>query len=222
MLAEDCTATQRGFETFLGYYTACVADYWDHGNNYGISDCHHKDAKDFTFANGPSSIKPAPESMDGIYDAHVFANRATELISSHNTSAGPLYLYLAPQNVHLACGPDKKVNGIQAPCSTVDEFPRIVNDTWKGQAAMLRELDLLVANVTAALKAADMWDDAVIAFASDNGGPLDHSRNAGPVVSLRGGKHTFCESPVAVLLGGGLRPRSSSDAPLMSACSTVA
>ena len=32
----------------------------------------------------------------------------------------PLYLYIAPQNVHLGCGAKKKTEGIQAPCETVN------------------------------------------------------------------------------------------------------
>eukprot|EP00051_Salpingoeca_urceolata_P031213 m.10795 g.10795 ORF g.10795 m.10795 type:complete len:254 (-) comp3858_c0_seq2:1143-1904(-) len=31
----NCTPTERGFDTFLGYYSACTADYWYHGNPFG-------------------------------------------------------------------------------------------------------------------------------------------------------------------------------------------
>ena len=61
-----------------------------------------------------------------------------------------------------------------------------VRDTWKVQAAMTTELDYGVANVTLALKAAGMWQNTVLLFVSDNGGPLDHSTN----FPLRGGKGT--------------------------------
>ena len=61
-----------------------------------------------------------------------------------------------------------------------------VRDTWKVQAAMTTELDYGVANVTGALKAAGMWQNTVLLFVSDNGGPLDHSTNW----PLRGGKGT--------------------------------
>jgi hypothetical protein len=41
------------------------------------------------------------------------AQRAVDIIEKHDPSFGPLYLYLAPQNVHLACGVDKGKQGIQ-------------------------------------------------------------------------------------------------------------
>ena len=70
-----------------------------------------------------------------------------------------------------------------------------VNDTFKAQAANMLELDMGIANVTAALKARGMWDDTLVVLVSDNGGPLDHTTNA----PLRGGKHTFWEGGVRVV-----------------------
>ncbi len=43
-------------------------------------------------------------------------------------------------------------------------------DTWKVQAAMTTELDYGVGNITAALKAAGLWEDTLLLLASDNGG----------------------------------------------------
>jgi hypothetical protein len=55
---------------------------------------------------------------------------------------------------------------------------------------MLTELDDGVFNVINALKSKGMWNDTLLIFVSDNGGPLEHSTNA----PLRGGKHTFFEA----------------------------
>ena len=52
-----------------------------------------------------------------------------------------------------------------------------------------------IGNVTAAYKAAGLWDNTVLILVSDNGGPLDHTTNA----PLRGGKHTFWEGGVRVV-----------------------
>eukprot|EP01046_Picozoa_sp_COSAG06_P032212 COSAG06_NODE_3202_length_5693_cov_3.420272_1_plen_69_part_00 len=30
-IQRHCLPTYRGFDTFLGYYTACTSDYWYHG-----------------------------------------------------------------------------------------------------------------------------------------------------------------------------------------------
>ena len=60
---------------------------------------------------------------------------------------------------------------------------------------MITELDDGVGRVRAALKAAGMLQDTVIAFVSDNGGPFDHGTNA----PLRGGKHTLWDGGVRVI-----------------------
>ena len=57
------------------------------------------------------------------------------------------------------------------------------------------ELDYGVSNVTGALAANGYWNNTVVIFVSDNGGPLDHTTN----YPLRGGKHTFWEGGVRVV-----------------------
>lgn len=173
-VAADCSPTQRGFDTFLGYYTACLADYWTHSSPLALGTCDDPMGVDFSHNYG-NHIGPADSSLNGTYDAHVFRNQATKHIAEHDPSQGPMYMYLAPQNVHLACGPNKKTDGIQAPCNSIDQFPHIGLDQWKGQAAMLLELDFLVGNVTNSLKSHGLWNNTIIAFVSDNGGPLDRA-----------------------------------------------
>ena len=48
--------------------------------------------------------------------------------------------------------------------------------------------------VLQALESAGMLNNSVLAFCSDNGGPLDHATNA----PLRGGKHTMWEGGLKV------------------------
>ena len=152
--------------------------------------------------------------MNGTYHAHIFSSRAVNIIDAHRPSQGnttPLFLYLAPQNVHLGCGNGivgtaKPKFPIQAPCDSVDRFPLTKGDTFKAQSANLLELDYVVGNVTAALHRNGMWENTVIVFVSDNGGPLDHTTNA----PLRGGKHTFWEGGLRVVgfVSGGAIPQS--------------
>jgi hypothetical protein len=70
--------------------------------------------------------------------------------------------------VHLACGANKKTEGIQAPCETVARYPTVAVDAWKVQSAVTTELDYVVGNVTESLKAAGLWANTLVTFASDN------------------------------------------------------
>ena len=70
-----------------------------------------------------------------------------------------------------------------------------VLDTYKVAGAMYTELDSGIQTVIDALAVKAMWDNTVLIFVSDNGGPLDHCTNE----PLRGGKHTFFEGGVRVM-----------------------
>ena len=71
-------------------------------------------------------------------------------------------------------------------------------------SAQVSGLDDAIHSITTALKARGMWDETVLVFSGDNGGPqmLSHY-NAG----LRGGKWTFFE--------GGIRPAAFVASPLL-------
>ena len=183
---KHCTPTYRGFETFLGYYTACTSDYWYHGapgGNETASTCGGVDFHDSTTRNIQGAAMSGKHSFNNTYDAHIFTNRAVQVIQEHNTSE-PLYLYVAYHNVHDACQADRFLLGLNAPLETVERYPTTMLDTWKTQAAMTTELDYGVGNITQALKDRHMWNNSVLVLISDNGGPLDHSSN----FPLRAGK----------------------------------
>ena len=101
-------------------------------------------------------VAGAPVELNGTYSSRAFSARAKALITSHEPTK-PLYMYIAPQNVHLGCGPDKATQGIQAPCETVGLYPNVLNDTFKVQSAVTTELDYVVGNVTDAKKAKGLW-----------------------------------------------------------------
>jgi arylsulfatase A-like enzyme len=203
-ILEHCTPTHRGFETFLGYWTACTADYWYHGApgaGYTADSCG---GVDFSNATVPTStysgIKGATMSgvgsVNDTYDRIVFQNRAIEVIEAHDPSE-PLYLHVAWHNVHDSCTADRTDGALvlQAPKETVDMYGSTKEDRWKVQAAMTTELDYGIGNVTEALKTAGLWNNTVMIFVSDNGGPLDHSNNA----PRRAGKATWGEGGVNVV-----------------------
>ncbi len=191
-IVKECTPTYRGFDTFLGYYKACNADLFYH-NTGACNENATGHEMDMSHNNG-TQIGGA-KGINGTYSTRAFTAEALRIIRSHDASTGPLYMYIAPQNVHLGCGKNKKTEGIQAPCETVSLYPRVANDTYKVQSAVTTELDYIVGNVTQAMKDAGFWNDTLVTFASDNGGPLDHTTN----YPLRGGKHTFWDGGLRVV-----------------------
>lgn len=109
-------------------------------------------------------------SFNGTYDQEVFTNRALDLIRKQGPSDPPLFVYLAYHNVHDTCAADKQYPGrLNAPASTVARYATTKLDIWKVQGAMTTELDYGVGNLTAALKAAGMWENSVLILQSDNG-----------------------------------------------------
>ena len=204
---KHCTPTYRGFESFLGYYTACTADYWYHGapgGNETASKCGGVDFHDSTTDHIEGASMSGPTSFNNTYDAHLFTNRAVDIIQQHNLSES-LYLYVAYHNVHDACQTNRKLLGLNAPLETVERYPTTKLDTWKVQAAMTTELDYGVGNITKALKSRNMWNNTVLVLISDNGGPLDHSSN----YPLRAGKGSEFE--------GGYRVTGLVASPLLDA-----
>jgi arylsulfatase B/arylsulfatase I/J len=76
-----------------------------------------------------------------------------------------MYIYLAHEATHDTAG-----GGVQAPLETVARYDsKIVNDTYKVDAACVTELDWSVGNVTMALAEAGVWDNTVLLFMTDNG-----------------------------------------------------
>jgi arylsulfatase A-like enzyme len=206
-MVRNATATYRGFDDFYGYYLACNSDYWYHTVANGAARCtpgnaYNASVQDWS-DNAGAALGPGDRlARNGTYNAELLTARAEALIRAHNASQ-PLYLYLAYQNVHEGCArPDKL--GMQAPLGAVAAYNTTELDTYKLMGAMISELDAGVGRVVAALRAAGLFDDALIAFVSDNGGPLEHATNA----PLRGGKHTFFDGGLRVeaFLSGGAVP----------------
>eukprot|EP00045_Choanoeca_perplexa_P015298 m.190352 g.190352 ORF g.190352 m.190352 type:complete len:575 (-) comp16939_c0_seq1:63-1787(-) len=186
-LQRQCTPTYRGYDSFYGYYTACQHDYWTHGSGGGSEACGCTDFSD----NEGESLQGA-KGVNGTYNRNLFSQRAVDIIYNHDMET-PLFLYVAFMNVHDGCS--NALGGKQAPLRYVLKYSTTLNDTYKVAGAMYSELDEGIADIVAALKFRGMWNESLLAFASDNGGPLDHCTNA----PLRGGKHTFFEGGVRVM-----------------------
>jgi arylsulfatase B len=86
-------------------------------------------------------------------------------------------------------------------------YPNITFPLEKTFYGMVSTVDSTVANVTAALKAAGMWDNSVVFWSTDNGSPIQVAGSNG---QFRGGKGTNWEGGVRcpAVVSGGLVPQS--------------
>ena len=164
-VVKETTPTYKGFDSFFGYYKACNDDLFYHSTN----TCDDEDAQNvpIDLSRNTGSKFEAARGYRGQYSTRLFKDEALSHIRRHaqTNDSAPLYLYVAPQNVHLACGTkDSKLKqGIQAPCETVQLFDRVTNDTFKAQSAVTTELDYLVGNITETLKSYEgLWENTLI------------------------------------------------------------
>ncbi|XP_046547542.1 LOW QUALITY PROTEIN: arylsulfatase B-like [Haliotis rubra] len=176
----ECTPTYRGFDTYFGYYNA-AEDYYNHSTGWEPSLDYHDNL--FHARN-----------YSGVYSAFTFAQRAVDIIHQHNASQ-PLFMYLPYQNVHAP---------IEVPKMYEDMYPNVVNTGRRIYSGMVSVLDEAVGNVTQALKDRGLFENTLILFTADNGGPLKYANNW----PLRGGKHTVWEGGTkgaSFMYGAGLQ-----------------
>ncbi|XP_064600138.1 arylsulfatase I-like isoform X2 [Liolophura sinensis] len=159
------TPTYRGFDSFLGYYQG-AEDYYTHKIALGY---------DFRFN------KEVYKNTKGEYSTNTFERRAVEIISSHNASQSPLFLYLPFQAVH---------SPVEVPKHYEDMYPNVVNKERRKYCGMVTALDDAVGRIMKALDTEGFLDNAVVIFTTDNGGlPMEGGNN----YPLRGQKATLWE-----------------------------
>jgi len=99
--------------------------------------------------------------------------------------AKPFFLYLAFNAVHAP---------LQAPPDEIAKFNTGSKDR-DTLLAMGKRLDDAIGSVTAKLKSEGVWENTLLFFISDNGGPLAQTADNTP---LRGGKHQTWEGGIRV------------------------
>jgi hypothetical protein len=166
--------TSRGFDSSLGFWSG-GQDYFTHWDvNSGGYDMMENE-----------TIRP---DLNNTWTTEIFAKHAVDTISRFSPDSDErLYLYLAFQNVHWP---------LMAPDNYVQRFANTTGNNAARQlvCAMAAFLDDAIANVTAALKKAGIYDDSIIIFSSDNGGPTHGDEGTeSNNYPLRGGKNTLFE-----------------------------
>eukprot|EP00934_Nitzschia_sp_Nitz4_P000146 Nitzschia sp. Nitz4//scaffold248_size28759//7765//8979//NITZ4_008106-RA/size28759-processed-gene-0.13-mRNA-1//1//CDS//3329543983//146//frame0 len=169
------------------------------------------------------SMQPATQLNGTDYEEFIFLDRMKKVIREHDTTE-PLLLFYAPHVAHcpLQVPPKylEKFDGVIPPASdeplcraqTPNIFP--LNQTQpnfscrKQYHAMVTLLDDIVGEIVDELKTAGLWDETLLVFTSDNGGPTKLEESGSTNYDLRGGKYSDWEGGVraAAFVSGGFIP----------------
>ncbi len=112
-----------------------------------------------------------------------FGEEAVSFITRHK--AHPFFVYLAFNAVHAP---------LEAPADEIEKFKTGIADR-NTLLAMGKRLDDAIGKVVATLKKEGVWENTLLFFISDNGGPLALQGNNTP---LHGGKHQDYEGGIRV------------------------
>ncbi|XP_064102774.1 arylsulfatase B-like isoform X4 [Macrobrachium nipponense] len=196
----DYTPTMRGFDTFWGYYTGAEDYYhhvrpgWHHVSSATCNGPVHQDQQSVNVSDTHGipfgydfRNNTAPEySVDGQYSTYVFSSYIENLLRTRNAS-DPMFLYLPFQSVH---------SPLQVPENYTRPFDHIDAQNRRVKLGMVLALDEAVDRVVQALKDTGHYDNSIIIFTSDNGGPTVSAGNNWP---LRGNKTTLWEGGTRVV-----------------------
>ncbi len=155
----------RGFDEVFGFLGRGAHDY------YKLND-----------PDDPIYRGTTPVNLDGYLTDH-FGNEAVAFIDRQK--AKPFFLYLAFNAVHAP---------LQAPADEIAKFNTGSKDR-NTLLAMGKRMDDAIGKVVAKLKREGVWENTLLFFFSDNGGPLAQTANNTP---LRGGKHQDYEGGIRV------------------------
>ncbi len=155
----------RGFDEVFGFLGRGAHDY------FKLDD-----------PNDPIYRGTTPVKLDGYLTDH-WGSEAVNFIGRQK--GNPFFLYLAFNAVHAP---------LQAPADEIAKF-HSDNPDRNTLLAMGKRLDDAIGNVVAKLKSEGVWENTLLFFISDNGGPLAQSADNTP---LRGGKHQDYEGGIRV------------------------
>jgi len=187
--------TERGFDSFMGYYSGKVHYY----GKYVIDD--FTEIYDF-------HTNESPYGDTETYTLELFDDRANEIITAYAASGTdqPMFLYYATQGIH---------DTFYAPPGslTTVEQKKMAKEVLAASGSTDRELLTLTAaamdktfsNLINYLKTNGMYDETIIIVASDNGGC---SEATGSNYPLRGQKNSLFE--------GGVRTNAFIHSPLLN------
>jgi len=188
----------RGFDTGLGYLEH-ANNYWTHkGGGCNLTDLWYNDGPGYQFQN-PPECSQTNQAAGCTYEDDLFTSDVLKNIDAHDPSK-PLFYYWAHHNIHAP---------LEVPTDYFDKFGFINITRRRLYASMVNHLDDAIAKVLTKLQSKGMWDNTLIVFTSDNGGPVK-AEAAANNYPLRGGKTSNWEGGIRVnaFVSGGFVPEA--------------
>ena len=159
--------TRRGFQSQYGHYNGAL-NYFTHQRDGG-HDWHRDDR----------------ESRDAGYTTVLIGDEAVRVVEAADP-ARPFFLYVPFNAPHTP---------LEAPEEYLRRYAHVADPKRRTYSAMVNCLDDQVGRVVAALARRGLSERTLIAFSSDNGGPINLGATNGP---LRAQKGTVYEGGVRV------------------------
>eukprot|EP00057_Strongylocentrotus_purpuratus_P012984 XP_011667458.1 PREDICTED: arylsulfatase B [Strongylocentrotus purpuratus] len=178
---DACTPTERGFDSFFGFLVG-GEDHYTHSGHCEVYNADDGSTKTLSGHDLHANKTPVFD-YEGQYSTHLFTNKTIDAIERHDKTK-PLFMYLAYQAVHLP---------LQVPDRYMDPYKNIADENRRTYAGMVSCMDEGIGNVTRALKDAGLYDNTIIIFSTDNGGPIQSGANNWP---LRGSKGNMWEGGI--------------------------
>lgn len=150
---KELTPTKRGFQTHYGF----LCGYEDHFNHSSYL-LTNKSFGGFDFRDNMKKVRLNK------YSTYAFADRVSSVIRSHNPQT-PLFLTYTFQAPHIP---------LQVPRRFYNMYSHVSDKRRRIYLGMVSSVDEAVGRLVKDLKAANMFDDTIIIFSSDNGGKSPH------------------------------------------------
>lgn len=206
----------RGYDTSLNYFSH-KNDFYSQSN---MQTCCEKDQSIIDFWRTTSG---ASDVNGTAYSEFLYQNELLRIIDLHNPE-DPIFLFYAPHVAHCPLQVPKEYydkfdfmsddEGFCSKQTVKDEHPidpehlEMKYQCRRQHAAMIMIMDEVVGNLTNAMQKKGMWNNTLMIFSSDNGGPVRLAENAANNWPLRGGKYSNFEGGVrvAAFVSGGRIP----------------
>eukprot|EP01084_Bolivina_argentea_P000011 19_1 len=151
----------------LGEYPCNNDDYtiYKHNTKRRLQDDPQCNGVDLWLYNG--TYNGPAYNMNGTYGGYIYTNTMIKVIESaaKDSNKTPFFVYLAFQNCHAP---------LEVPQKYINQYPKNMQTEYNGMTSFI---DDALKNITQKLNETGLYDNTLIVYSSDNGGPKGSANN---------------------------------------------